>query len=437
MKEPLSLRLLALALIVVTSGALAGTASPAGPALLGVPGRHNEGAWIAAQGSFVAVSWAAQEKGDNPDVFVAVSRDGGMTFGAPSRVNRENGEAYVSGELPPRVALARSAVGGDPGIVVAWTARLANTEVRVARSRDGGRTFGSPEVLQAKDAPGDRGWHALTVDQAGRAHVIWLDHRGLAEDWDAPPAPKPSAGTQPADEFAESMSMASRSGIYYHGEGQSRGEHMLAMSVCYCCKTALAAGPKGALYAAWRHVYPGSIRDIAFIASADGGRTFGTPGRVSVDGWQLDGCPDDGPAMTVGPDNRVHIVWPTVIGGTEPEGAIFYASSTDGRAFGPRIRVPTLGSPRPTHPVLALDEAGRVVVAWDEMQGTARKVVVRTMTPDTKATATFGAPVVMGAGLSASYPALATSARGVLVAWSDGVAPDGRIAVALVGGSGR
>jgi hypothetical protein len=424
-----------LATLVPLAVFAAGTAAspPESTTLLGVAGRHNEGAWIAADGAFVAVTWAAQEKGDNPDVFAAVSRDGGSTFAGPVRVNRDNGEAYVSGELPPRVAVTRGRSGGEPEVVVAWSARITNTEVRVARSRDGGKTFGPPASLQADGAPGDRGWHALTLDASGQAHVVWLDHRGLAEDWEAADAASPKAAQQPDDEFAESMAMAARSAIYYRADGQAGpGERVLAASVCYCCKTAIASGPNGALYAAWRHVYPGSIRDIAFIASKDGGRTFGAPGRVSMDGWQLDGCPDDGPAMVVGPNGRVHIVWPTVIDGPEPEGAIFYASSADGRAFEPRLRVPTLGSPRPTHPVLALDRIGRVVVAWDEIQGGARKVVARTIAIDRAGRATFGQPAILGTGASASYPALATSSRGVLAAWTEGVAPDARIAVRLV-----
>jgi hypothetical protein len=420
--------------LAILSGLAAGMgAAPAAPTLLGVPGRHNEGASIAAEGSFVAVTWAAQEKGDNPDVFVAVSRDGGATFASPVRVNREGGEAYVSGELPPRVAIARPASGSDPAVVVAWSARIANTEIRLARSHDGGKTFAPPTSLQAQDAPGDRGWHALALDARGEAHVVWLDHRGLAEDWSTPETEPAQTGNEAAGEFAESMAMAARSAIYYRAEGRpGSSERMLANSVCYCCKTAIAAGPDGALYAAWRHVYPGSIRDIAFIASKDGGRTFAAPGRVSIDNWQLDGCPDDGPAMTVGPDGRVHVVWPTVLDGPEPEGAIFHASSTDGRSFTPRTRIPTLGSPRPTHPVLTLDRLGRVMVAWDEIQGGSRRVVARTIAFDRGGRATFGRAAVLGTGASASYPTLAMSSRGVLAAWTDGVAPDARIAVALI-----
>ena len=55
-----------------------------------------------------------------------------------------------------------------------------------------------------------------------------------------------------------------------------------------------------------------------------------------------------------------------MIGGEKPEGAIFYASSRDGRSFSPRTRIPTLGSPKPMHPQIVADGAGKLAVAWDE-----------------------------------------------------------------------
>jgi hypothetical protein len=50
--------------------------------------------------------------------------------------------------------------------------------------------------------------------------------------------------------------------------------------------------------------------------------------------------------MAVDAQGTIHIVWPTVIGGAEPTGALFHATTRDGRTFSPRQRVPTLGSPK-------------------------------------------------------------------------------------------
>ena len=104
--------------------------------------------------------------------------------------------------------------------------------------------------------------------------------------------------------------MAQRSKLYLAALDRSAPPHAVTGGVCYCCKTALAAGDDGSLHMAWRHVSPGSIRDIAFTSSRDGGRTFAAPIRVSEDKWELEGCPDDGPAMAVDHQNHVHIIWP-------------------------------------------------------------------------------------------------------------------------------
>jgi hypothetical protein len=99
---------------------------------------------------------------------------------------------------------------------------------------------------------------------------------------------------------------AELSKLYFSRLDGSGDPRALTGGVCYCCKTAVAAGPNGSLYAAWRHVYPGNIRDIAFTVSRDNGRTFAAPLRVSDDHWVLDGCPENGPAMAIDGRDRVH-----------------------------------------------------------------------------------------------------------------------------------
>jgi hypothetical protein len=50
-----------------------------------------------------------------------------------------------------------------------------------ARSTDGGKTFGATPAVPGGEGPGNRGWENITVDRAGRVHVVWLDHRELAK----------------------------------------------------------------------------------------------------------------------------------------------------------------------------------------------------------------------------------------------------------------
>ena len=408
-----------LTLLLLSAAGARPVASPASPVSFDVAGRADSTPWVAASGSFVAVAWGATG-GGKTDVFVAIGRDSGSTFGAPVRVNAIEGEARLGGELPPRVTLVRRRGASIPEIVVMWTTRGEATEIKLARSLDGGRTFGAPTTLQARGAAGDRGWPAMAVDRAANVHAIWLDHRGLAAARTAGAGHAAHKGNAPHDGVA----MAARSGLYYASAGtRISPERQLTAGVCYCCKTAMAAGPDGSVYAAWRHVYPGNLRDMAFTVSRDGGRSFSAPVRVSEDGWAINGCPDDGPAIAVDRRGGVHLAWPTVIGGSTPEGAMFYATTRDGRRFTPRVRIPTLGGPKPSHPQIVVDGGGRVFVAWDETIGGRRVAVLREVRTQPNGATSFGDAVTLSPNGPSMYPVLAATDKGLVAVWTTGDDP--------------
>jgi hypothetical protein len=421
MRSPVSrLRRRSFVAAVLSLSVLAGCrAAPTSPVVLDVPGRTDATPWVAASGSVVAVAWGATA-GGKTDVFLAVSLDGGQTFRAPVQVNTVDGEARLGGEFPPRVALRTGRADSVPEIVVLWTAQGDTTAIKTATSRDGGRTFGAAITLQAAGAPGNRGWPAVAFDDQGIVHAIWLDHRGLAAK---------GAGDAHHGSTHDGVAMAQKSGLYYAAVNGTRpGEWELTRGVCYCCKTALAAGPNRTLFAAWRHVYPGDLRDMALTVSHDGGRSFAPPSRVSEDGWAITGCPDDGPSLAVDGSGTAHLAWPTVIDARAPEGAIFYASTRDGVHVTPRVRVPTFGGPRPTHPQITADAQGRIFVAWEEILDGQRLAGVREVMPHTDGSATFGDIVTLARGDSALYPALAATDQGIIAVWATGGA-ESRIGV--------
>lgn len=404
----------ALLAVSVVLAAVPGGANGPG-ATLAIQGRSNQTPWAASHGRFIAVTWGATVDG-KADVYVALSQDEGRSFGAPVRVNSVEGEARLGGELPPRVALLPHAGDGTPDIVVAFGSKTTGTEIKVSRSTDGGRTFTPGRALQAPGAAGDRGWHAMTLDANGNAHVMWLDHRGLA-------AQKAQGHEHHEAAAIDGAAMAQLSGLYYarEGPGAVQRERELAKGVCYCCKVAMATGPRGELFAAWRQVYPGNVRDIAFTASRDGGRSFDPPTRVSQDDWHLAGCPDDGPAMAVDAEGMVHVVWPTVIGSATPEGALFYATSRDGRTFSPRVRIPTLGGPRPMHPQILVDAAGHITLAWDEVVNGVRQAALRTLKFDEAGQPLFGSTNRLGPpDAPSSYPMLVSTPRGTTAVYVEG-----------------
>lgn len=373
------------------------------PPVVFIKGPHGSAATpsIAARGADVAVAFSSSDSTGGTDVFVSTSRDAGRTFGAPVRVNETAGDARVNGEQPPRIAIR------DRRIVVVWTSKRAKSTVLLqSRSEDDGRTFSRAVVVPGSDAAGNRGW-----ENADGRFAVWLDHRELAQDENMMTAmhhERASAGKP------DGVAMAQKSQLFIAGLDGSVAPRALTGGVCYCCKTALAESADGSnIYLAWRHVYPGNFRDIAFTISRDDGRTFAAPVRVSQDKWMLEGCPDDGPSLAVDASQRVHLAWPTLVTSAagEPTIGLFYATSADGQSFSAREAIPTEAIAH--HPQIAIGADGVPVIAWDETQSPARHIVVA------RRTATAAGPryrrQVVGDGL---YPALAASADATLAAWT-------------------
>lgn len=392
---------------------------------LAVPGRANAHVSLVSSGSVVAAVWSAASPEGATDIFAAVSRDGGRAFSAPVRVNEKAGEARVNGEQPPRVAIAARAAG-SPRISVIWTAKGANgTLLLTAHSDDLGKTFSATTLVPGTDATGNRGWEAIGADSSGRFHAVWLDHRRMVHrhkhgegSGASVPAAKP-----------DGVAMAQQSDLFFDTLGDPVAPRAIAPGVCYCCKTAIAFGARDQIFLAWRHVYPGNFRDMAFAASADAGRSFAPPVRVSEDNWMLEGCPDDGPAMAVDARGRVHIVWPAVV--TEratPTKALFHAMTTDGRVFTPRQRIPTEG--QANHPQLAVGADGTLRVAWDEAGGGKRAITLGRGVIDPAGKVSFSRTPL--AGELGVYPMVAPTASGALVAWTAGAPSESVIKVARV-----
>ncbi len=133
---------------------------------------------------------------------------------------------------------------------------------------------------------------------------------------------------------------------------------------------ALAAVPPspsattGRVHVAWRAVLRDQVRDIVVATSPDGGNTWGAAVRLAEDNWRITGCPHSGASLAV-LGKRLFASWYTV---REKKAAIYLAHSDDaGGSFS--ARQPLSGEtvdPNHPYPTLALEEPGRVFVAWTE-----------------------------------------------------------------------
>ena len=110
-------------------------------------------------------------------------------------------------------------------------------------------------------------------------------------------------------------------------------EEVVNARVCECCQTTAAVTDEGPVVA-FRDRSPREVRDINVTRLEQGTWTPARP--LHVDGWQIDACPVNGPALSArGRD--VAAAW---FAATEDEGHAFAAFSADaGRTWGDPIRL--------------------------------------------------------------------------------------------------
>jgi hypothetical protein len=272
------------------------------------------------------------------------------------RANDIDGDAAAHEQAPVQVA-----TGPDGEVVVVWQnnrevpgRRFPASDLRLARSADGGRTF-SPAVTVNDDAggpPASHTFHDMVVAPTGTVHVSWIDGRAeAAGDTASGPQIRVASSRDGGLTFGSSVVVAERS--------------------CPCCRTSLALAPDGRLAVGWRTVREG-IRDVAVSVSADGGRSWGEPVLVHADDWRIDGCPHAGPSLSWDAAGRLYVAWYT---GAEGRQGLFLAVSDDA--------VATFGAPSallsgewvpPSLVSLSHDEGGDLWVAWDDRRADPQRV---------------------------------------------------------------
>jgi hypothetical protein len=167
------------------------------------------------------------------------------------------------------------------------------------------------------------------------------------------------------------------------------------------------------LYASWRKIYDGDVRDITVMASRDGGTTWDEPVKPRDDGWVFPGCPHAGPSLKVDAAGIVHIAWWT---GKAGEAGVWHARSTDGGRTWTAQPIAVGERASPAHVQLALAPDDRVVVSWDDGTAALPGILLRT---SSDGGATFAPTTrLSGVGVAGSFPVLAVHHDSLTVAWT-------------------
>ncbi|MEI8304608.1 MAG: sialidase family protein [Burkholderiales bacterium] len=195
----------------------------------------------------------------------------------------------ADGESRPKLAL-----GPEGRLALAYNRPLERPytgEVRLIESTDGGRSWSRPITVHRDRQPIAHRFESIAFDAQGNLHVWWIDKR------DHLAAGRPGASVYRA--------------VRLRGGAAFGPDEAVAADSCECCRIALLPEGEDGMAALWRHVFPGSERDHAFLRTrAHGPQAVpATPVRASLDRWRLQACPHHGPGLAPAQGGGYHAVW--------------------------------------------------------------------------------------------------------------------------------
>jgi hypothetical protein len=318
------------------------------------------------------VAWVEHRAQKEADVWLVHLSDAGQPLDQPVRVNPRPGQATAWRGDPPTLGLAK-----DGTLYVGWTARIEGEEhasdIYLSVSRDRGRSFEAPLRANDDGLPVGHGMHSLAVGPEGRVYLAWLDERNVAR-------PLEASKHGPKHQAMESNRELFFTFSAYGGRSLAPNKR-LAREVCPCCKTSLATGPGGRVYAGWRQVLPGDYRHIGVASSSDGGQNFSEPVIVSDDRWSIPACPVSGPALSVAGDGSLRVVWYTA-GERGAPGLYWSTSDASGQKFSERKQL--AGEVPRGMPYVLAGAKQELSAVWEETGGTATGIHVARMFADGK-----------------------------------------------------
>jgi len=195
----------------------------------------------------------------NGNIEISTSTDNGKTWSAPATAIDAKGKARGGMQRGPRIG-----VDDQKNVTVTaplcfdaqeLEARYPRAELWLARSTDGGKTFGAPVQVNEKARTAPESLHAMAVTPSGEAHVAWLDMRGRTKGQD----------------------------LYYAKvvDGKPGRNVKIGATLCECCAPGLAIDGAGNPVIAWRDGASSDSRPVWISTSKDRGKSFSAPARIN------------------------------------------------------------------------------------------------------------------------------------------------------------
>jgi hypothetical protein len=341
---------------------------------------------LTAQGDRVILSWMERAMPRSLFKFSARTASG---WSAAKTVASGNDLMINAADVPSVRALP------DGSMAAAWM--LANSpdpeayDLLLAWSKDDGNTWSKPINPHHDRTETQHGFASLFPSAGGGLGLVWLD------------------GRQTSAKLAKPTDNMSLRAATFNSLGKQVQDVAIDTRVCDCCPTSVAVTAEGPIVA-FRNRSAKEVRDIYVSRFAAGKWT--PPVAVHDDGWEIDACPVNGPAVAARARD-VAVAWFEAV---NDQGKTFVAFSRDaGRTFGKAVRVDDGTSTGHVDVEWLKDGAA---VSWVEFAGQRSQFKVRRVDAD----GTRSASVTVagtGEGRVAGAPRMAATGSELVFAWTE------------------
>lgn len=353
------------------------------PRLINLPNNELLMSWVAPDGKNTALKFAKLKNGH-------IIKQGEVAKGANWFINWADFPSVVP--ITNQFWVSHRLVKQSGG-------KAYDYDIVLAISNDAGeswRDIGSPH----RDKSAAEHGFAAVFSEGDAAGIVWLDGREYFDKKDAAKNPNKSGN------FSLRYARVQQ-------DGSIGAEQVIDSSTCTCCwpsVTVTTAGP----IAAWRSRTDAEIRDNNISLYQQG--KWSAPKPLGAEGWQIDGCPVNGPAISA-QGMHVAAAWFSAQGDRPRVLAAF--SKDGGKSFSQPVEVDA-ASPLGRIALVWRDD-NTAVISWVTAANSAGKhasLALRTISIDGEM-GEVQRIAEISTGRDTGVPQMAAAEQGVLLAWTN------------------
>lgn len=350
----------------------------------------------------IMMSWLEPEADGADAMGLYWSAYDGENWGLPERIKGGDGFFINWADFPSLTGFGKTPSAAHwlqkvPGSTYAY-------HVNMAFRSEGGQ-WGEPITPHQDLSPGEHGFVSLVPVDQDRVFAIWLDGYKTTAGGHG----EGHHGTASHEGVLETA-MTLHSAMV-HKDGSLGPELEIDGSVCDCCQTSAARSGNN-IIVVYRDRTEGEIRDIYRATYSLDEGSWSAPMALSTEGWEIAGCPVNGPQVSAAGDTVI-ATWFTAAGG---QGRSYMAVSSDGgHSFNAPQALDTGASIGRVG--VTVRNAQSALLTWIGAETEPTRIYGR-LWDGSKTGAAFVVGEIDGSRAS-GFPRSAVSGEGYLVAWTE------------------